>query len=179
MSKLGNRPIALPTGVTVEVNNGEVVVKGSKGELRTALPQGITVNIVENEVIVARPKDNRTLSAKHGLIRSLVNNMIIGVSTGFTKRLQLIGTGYRVAKKGTGLTLSVGFSHPVVVEAVPGVNLDIDGNALIIVSGADKHMVGQVAANIRRIRPPEPYKGKGIRYEDEQVRRKQGKAVAK
>lgn len=179
MSKIGKRPIIIPAGTTVTLEDKHVVAKGPKGELRVEVPAGITVTIEENEIAVSLTKVNRNLGATHGLIRSLINNIVEGVSVGFTRRLQLVGTGYRVAKRGAGLNLSVGYSHPVVVEPVAGVNLEVDGNTIIIVSGADKHMVGQVAANIRRIRPPEPYKGKGIRYEDEQVRRKQGKAVAK
>lgn len=179
MSKIGKRSITLPTGTSVSLEADSVVVKGPKGELRFVVPHGITIKVEENEVNVSRPESRNDLSAKHGLVRSLVNNMVLGVSQGFVRKLQLVGTGYRVAKKGTGLSIAVGYSHPVVVEPTPGITLDIDGNTNIIVSGIDKNVVGQMAANIRKIRPPEPYKGKGIRYENEVVRRKQGKAVAK
>jgi large subunit ribosomal protein L6 len=179
MSKIGKRPVAIPAGTTVTIADGIVTAKGPKGELSVKIEPGIAAEIRENEVFVTMLKDVRSYRAAFGLVRSLINNAVTGVSTGFTRRLQLVGTGYRVAKKGSGLNLTVGYSHPVVVEPTPGVTLDVDGNTIIIISGADKHTVGQLAANIRKIRPPEPYKGKGIRYEDEIVRRKQGKAVAK
>ena len=179
MSKIGKRPVAIPAGTTVTISGNVVTAQGPKGQLTVTLEPGIRAEVQENQVQVSMENDSRSLRAAFGLVRSLINNAVIGVSTGFTRRLQLVGTGYRVAKKGTGLNISVGYSHPVAVEAVPGVTLDVDGNTIIIVSGSDKHLVGQLAANIRKIRPPEPYKGKGIRYEDEIVRRKQGKAVAK
>ncbi len=179
MSKIGKRPITLPTGVTVTPMAEAIVVKGPKGEISVPLARGVQVEIQDSSVSLSLKKDERSLRAGFGLTRSLLNNAVAGVSGGFTRRLQLVGTGYRVAKKGTGLNVNVGYSHPVVVEALPGVTLDVDGNTIIIVSGPDKQSVGQMAADIRKIRPPEPYKGKGIRYEDEVVRRKQGKAVAK
>lgn len=179
MSKIGNKPIHLPAGVTVEVTPGLVTVKGAKGTLSERIPMSITVTVADGQVVVANAKNDRQSKADHGLVRSLVNNMIIGVSEGYSKRLEMVGTGYRVAKKGQGLTLTIGFSHPVEIDAVEGIQLGTEGNTTIVVSGASKYLVGQIAANIRAIRPPEPYKGKGIRYQDEVVRRKQGKAAAK
>lgn len=179
MSKIGKRPVAIPAGTTVTINGNVLTAQGPKGELTVKIEPGIRAEVQENQIQVSMESDVRSLRAAFGLVRSLINNAVTGVSTGFTRRLQLVGTGYRVAKKGTGLNISVGYSHPVVVETVPGVTLDVDGNTIIIISGSDKHLVGQLAANIRKVRPPEPYKGKGIRYEDEIVRRKQGKAVAK
>ena len=179
MSRIGRKPITIPSGVTVEQQNNEVVVRGSKGELRIVLPEFITFQVTDGELHIERTKDSRQARANHGLARSLMDNMIVGVSQGFEKRLELVGTGYRAAMKGAGLNLTVGFSHPVDVEPVAGITFSMDGNTTIVVQGIDKHLVGQVAANIRKIRPPEPYKGKGIRYSDEQVRRKQGKADVK
>lgn len=181
MSKIGNKPVVIPSGVTVSINDGVVNVKGPKGELNQKLANNISVEMSENEaqVVAVKQPNAKQTRMNHGLMRSLLANMVEGVSNGFTKRLKLVGTGYRVAQRGQGLTLTVGFSHPVNVEPVQGITLSIEGNDTIIISGVDKHMVGQVAANIRRVRPPEPYKGKGIRYEDEEVRRKQGKTLAK
>lgn len=179
MSRIGRKAISLPTGVTVTVNADTVVVKGPKGELQAPLLDGITVEVVENQVQVGRKSDDRQVKAYHGLVRSLINNHILGVTTGYKKTLKLIGTGYRVAMKGQGITLSLGFSHPVDVAAPQGVSIKAEGNDTILIEGNDKQKVGQVAADIRKLRPPEPYKGKGIRYEDEIVRRKQGKAAAK
>jgi large subunit ribosomal protein L6 len=179
MSRIGKKIITLPAGVTVQVTGGEVLVKGAKGENKVSLFSGINVAVVEKGVEVSRTNEERQTRAYHGLVRSLVNNAIIGASEGYKKTLKLVGTGYRVAMKGAGLSLSLGFSHPVEIAAVPGIKLTIEGNDTIHIEGIDKHMVGQVAANIRAIRPPEPYKGKGVRYEDEVVRRKAGKAAAK
>jgi len=179
MSRIGRKPITIPSGTTVEVQNDELVVRGSKGELRCPLPQYTSFEITEGELIVNRSKNLRQARANHGLTRSLIANMVEGVTSGFEKKLELVGTGYRASMKGAGLNLTVGFSHPVEFAAVPGVTFSMDGNTTIIVKGIDKHLVGQVSANIRKIRPPEPYKGKGIRYSDEQVRRKQGKTATK
>ncbi len=178
MSRIGNKPISIPTGVTVTVTGDKVMVKGPKGELTSPLQPGITAKVVENEVQISRADDEGQTKAYHGLVRSLIANNILGVTEGFQKTLKLVGTGYRVAAKGTGLSLSVGFSHQVEFDTVPGVTLKVEGSDTIIISGIDKQSVGQVAANIRKIRPPEPYKGKGIRYEDEVVRRKAGKTAA-
>lgn len=179
MSRIGKQHITLPSGVTVSVTPSEVVVKGPKGELKTQLLPGITVAVVDGQVEVSRADDEKQTRANHGLIRSLINNNVIGVTEGYKKTLKMVGTGYRVAKKGTGITLSVGFSHQVDFAAPDTVLINVEGQDTIHIEGFDKQMVGQVAANIRKIRPPEPYKGKGIRYVDEVVRRKQGKATAK
>jgi large subunit ribosomal protein L6 len=179
MSRIGKKIIAIPSGVTVTVTGNMVSVKGTKGELFVEILPGITVEVIEGNVEVKRTDDLRQTRAFHGLIRSLINNHIIGVATGYKKTLQLVGTGYRVAMKGQGITLSLGFSHPVDVVAPAGITIKVEGNDIIHIEGSDKTVVGQVAANIRKIRPPEPYKGKGIRYSDEVVRRKAGKAAAK
>lgn len=178
MSRIGVTPVEIPEAVTVTVADGKVMVKGTKGELVVELLPGIEVKVEDNKVVVSRKNEERQTVAFHGLIRSLINNAVIGVSQGYKKTLKLVGTGYRVASKGAGLSLSVGFSHPVEVVAPQGVKLSIEGNDTIHVEGIDKQQVGQTAANIRKIRPPEPYKGKGVRYEDEQVRRKAGKTGA-
>lgn len=178
MSKIGRKPLALPTGVTITVQGDQVIIKGAKGELKAPLLAGLKVDVVENEVRVSRTSEDRQVKAFHGLLRSLLENHIEGVTKGYKKTLKLVGTGYRVASKGQGLTLSLGFSHPVDVKPLPGITLKVDGNDTIFVEGIDKQVVGQMAADIRALKPPEPYKGKGIRFEDEVVRRKQGKAAA-
>jgi len=178
MSRIGRTPITIPSGVTVELQDKTVVVRGSKGELKLDLPTFTSLDIAEGEVNVARTNNSRQARANHGLARSLIQNLVEGVSEGFTKRLELVGTGYRASMKGAGISMTLGFSHPVEIPAVPGITLSLEGNNIVIVQGIDKQLVGQVAADIRKFRPPEPYKGKGIRYEGEQVRRKQGKATA-
>lgn len=178
MSKIGRKPISLPTGVTIEVQANSVVVKGPKGQLTAPLMPGITVKTAEGEILVDRNSNEKQTKAFHGLVRSLINNHVIGVTEGYKKTLKLVGTGYRVSPKGAGISLALGFSHPVEVAAEPGVKVTTEGSDTIYIEGIDKHAVGQMAANIRAIKPPEPYKGKGIRYEDEVVRRKQGKAAA-
>ncbi|MBP7875532.1 50S ribosomal protein L6 [Candidatus Woesebacteria bacterium] len=179
MSKIGRTPIIIPSGTTVLPTNESVVVKGPKGELIVPLIHGIMVAIKDNEVVVTRPNDQRQQRASHGLIRSLVNNAIIGVTTGYVKTLKLIGTGYRAQAQGQDIQLALGYSHPIKVQATPGVTFKVEGQDTVVITGIDKHMVGQVAANVRKLRPPEPYQGKGVRYSDEVVRRKQGKAAAK
>ncbi len=179
MSRIGKKAITLPSGVTVQVTGSEALVKGSKGEAKLNLLPGIQVEVKENAAYVTRTNEERQTRAYHGLIRSLLNNAITGVSQGYKKTLKLVGTGYRVAMKGQGVTLALGFSHPVDVVATPGVKLTVEGNDTIHIEGNDKQAVGQMAANIRKIRPPEPYKGKGVRYVDEVVRRKAGKAASK
>ena len=179
MSKIGRTPISIPSGTTVSVANDVVSIKGPKGELTVPLVHGITVSIENNEVTVLRPSDARQQRASHGLIRSLINNAIIGVTESYSKTLKLIGTGYRVQAQGSGMQLSLGYSHPIKVEPIAGITFKVDGQDTIVVSGIDKQSVGQVAANVRKLRPPEPYQGKGVRYVDEIVRRKQGKAAAK
>jgi large subunit ribosomal protein L6 len=179
MSRIGRKLIHLPTGVTVTVADAAVTVKGAKGTLSEPLPAGIEVTQTDGQISVANARTDRQSRANHGLVRAQINNMVHGVSEGFVIKLEMVGTGYRVAKKGAGLNLSIGFSHPVEIEAIPGIELGVEGNTIISVSGISKYLVGQTAANIRAIRPPEPYKGKGIRYQDEVIRRKQGKAAAK
>jgi large subunit ribosomal protein L6 len=179
MSRIGRKTIAIPAGVTVEVTAAEVVVKGPKGESKIAQLPGIVVTVADGVIAVTRTDEERQTRAFHGLIRSLLNNAVLGVSQGYKKTLKLIGTGYRVSAKGQGLSLSLGFSHPVDVVAVPGIVFKVEGNDVIHIEGIDKQAVGQVAANIRKIRPPEPYKGKGVRYADEVVRRKAGKTATK
>lgn len=160
------------------MNEDVVTVHGKQGTLSYSIPAGISVDIQEHELVVTRVSDQKRYRALHGLVRSLLNNMVIGVSTGFSKTLVIEGIGYRVAKQGSDITLAVGYSHPVDMKAPDGVTFEVEGQNRVIVKGADKQKVGQVAANIRRVRPPEPYKGKGIRYIDEQVRRKVGKTGA-
>ncbi|MBP9819496.1 50S ribosomal protein L6 [Candidatus Woesebacteria bacterium] len=178
MSRIGRKAVAVPAGVTVTVADQKVVVKGPKGELSLPLLRGITVVVADDQLNVSRSGDEKQARANHGLIRSLLANTIIGVTQGFRKTLKLVGTGYRVQAKGAGLSLAVGYSHPVEVSAQQGISLKVEGQDTIYIEGIDKQQVGQVAANIRKVRPPEPYKGKGIRYEDEVVRKKQGKAAA-
>lgn len=178
MSRIGRTPITIPQGVTVTVNGDLVVVKASKGELTVAIPAHIAVAVEGDTVTVSRSNDEKHTKSLHGLVRSLINNSILGVTEGFKKTLKLVGTGYRVKAQGKGVELSVGYSHPVSITPIDGVELKVEGQDTIHVSGFDKQKVGQVAAEIRKVRPPEPYKGKGIRYEDEVVRRKQGKAAA-
>ena len=177
MSKIGRTPIPIPDKVSVEPQDKKVVIKGPNGELEAPMFKGLEIKIEEGEVRISRSKDNRQLRSYHGLVRSLIQNHIVGVSEGYSKTLKLVGTGYRVKKKGQGLSLAVGFSHPVEVDAVDGITFEIDGDDTIKISGIDKQKVGQVAADIRAIRPPEPYKGKGIRYEGEVVKLKPGKAA--
>lgn len=177
MSKIGRQPVEIPSGVTITVTPTDISVKGSKGELKTLMMPGISVVVADGKATVTRDSDAPAQRAAHGLIRSLMQNMVIGVTKGFDRKLEMVGTGYRVAMKGQGLTLSVGFSHPVEVVPPAGITFAIEGNNVIFVKGIDKGLVGQTAANIRAIRPPEPYKGKGIKYSDEVVRRKAGKAA--
>ena len=176
MSRIGKLPIPLPAGVTVEINGQNVAVKGPKGELKLTVSKPITVSQEDGSVIVARPDDEAVSKSLHGLTRSLIANNVHGVSEGFTKALEIVGTGYRAALKGTTVEMSLGFSHPVLVTPPEGITLVVEGNTKIIVSGIDKQAVGEMAANIRKLRKPEPYKGKGVRYEGERVRRKAGKA---
>ncbi len=176
MSRIGNAPIEIPAGVEVSVDGDTVTVKGPKGTLTQAIDPRIGVSIEDGVVTVARENDEREARALHGLTRALIANMVVGVSAGYSKELQAVGVGYRAALKGSTLELQVGFSHPVSIEAPDGITFEVPEQTKIIVSGIDKQLVGQVAANIRRVRPPEPYKGKGIRYVDEHVRRKAGKA---
>lgn len=177
MSRIGKKLISIPQGVMVTVQDNTIVVKGPKGELRESMQPSITVVIADNQVKVARSGDELQEKAHHGLVRSLIANMIKGVTEGYEIKLEMVGTGYRVALQGTTLVLSVGFSHSVDVKQPTGITFVVEGNNKISIKGISKHDVGQIAADIRKIRPPEPYKGKGIKYENEVVRRKAGKAV--
>jgi large subunit ribosomal protein L6 len=176
MSRIGNNPISVPGGVDVSVDGIAVTVKGPKGTLAHTMNEKITASLEDGVLTVVRADDDRETKALHGLNRALIANMLVGVSQGFSKELQLVGVGYRAALKGKDIELQVGFSHSVMVEAMDGVDFEVPEPTKIIVSGIDKGKVGQMAANIRRVRPPEPYKGKGIRYVDERVRKKAGKA---
>jgi len=175
MSKIGRMPITIPAEVTVEIGRDVVKVKGPKGELSTNILVGIKVEQKDDSLEVSTSNHEKQTKANHGLIRSLINNDIIGVTEGYKKTLKMVGTGYRVQQRGTGLNLQVGLSHDVEFSAPEGVSLVVGGNDTIIISGIDKQQVGQTAAEIRAVKKPEPYKGKGIRYEGEVVRRKQGK----
>jgi large subunit ribosomal protein L6 len=177
MSRIGNQPITLPQGVSIEKQENTIVVTGPKGKLVVPMHSSITFSQEENIANLKRKNDEKEAKALHGLTRSLLNNAVIGVTEGYQKRLELVGTGYRVKKEGEKLILNVGFSHEVTIDPVVGVDIQVEGNNAIVLSGIDKQLVGQFTANIRRVRPPEPYKGKGIRYKDEVVRRKSGKAA--
>jgi large subunit ribosomal protein L6 len=177
MSRIGRMPITVTQGVTVDVKKNTVVVKGPKGELSRTFDPDIQIRLEDNQLVVQRPTDQRRHRALHGLTRALLNNMVVGVSRGFTRRLEIVGVGYRAELQGKNLVLHVGYSHPVVVEPPPGISFEVEkGYRSLTVSGIDKELVGEMAARVRRVRPPEPYKGKGIRYEGEYVRRKAGKA---
>src|SRR6478609_6432597 len=176
MSRIGRLPIDIPAGVDVTVDGAAVTVKGPKGELTLNVPTPIEVKIEDNQVLVTRPDDERESRSLHGLTRSLINNNIIGVTEGYSKGLEIVGTGYRVAQKGAAVEFALGFSHPVTVEPPAGITFTVEGNNKVTVSGISKQAVGEVAANIRKIRKPEPYKGKGVRYAGEVVRRKAGKS---
>ncbi|RFU68614.1 50S ribosomal protein L6 [Peribacillus saganii] len=175
MSRVGKKPIEIPAGVTITSNNGTVTVKGPKGELTRTFNADIAISIEENVITVSRPTDSKEHRALHGTTRAVISNMVEGVSKGFERSLELIGVGYRATKQGSKLVLNVGYSHPVEIEPEAGLEVEVPSNTKIIVRGANKERVGALAANIRDVRPPEPYKGKGIRYEGEFVRRKEGK----
>lgn len=177
MSRIGKMPVAIPSGVDVTVDGHTVTVKGGKGELTRTFQDIISIKVEDGNVIVERPDDSREAKSLHGLTRTLIHNMIVGVSEGYAKKLELVGVGYRAALKLTDLELQLGFSHPVVVPAPENITFEVPSQTEIIVKGISKEQVGQVAANIRAWRKPEPYKGKGIRYEGEYVRRKLGKAA--
>ena len=176
MSRIGRLPIDIPSGVDVSVDDREVTVKGPKGQLALTVAQPITVAIEDGRVLVSRPDDERESRSLHGLTRTLIANNIIGVTQGYTKGLEVVGTGYRVQARGANIEFALGFSHPVTVEPPAGITFTVEGNNRLTVSGIDKQAVGETAANIRKIRKPEPYKGKGVRYTGEVVRRKAGKA---
>ena len=176
MSRIGLTPISLPSGVEVSMKGIVVTVKGPKGTLTQSMDDRFDLSVEDGVVTLGRANDETDTKARHGLYRSLIANMVVGVSDGYTKELQTVGVGYRAALKGKSIELQVGFSHPVVMDAPDGVTFEVPDPTKIIISGIDKQLVGQVAANIRKVRPPEPYKGKGIRYAGEQVRRKAGKS---
>ena len=179
MSRIGKKPVVLPKGVAVEIQGNTVAVKGPKGELRRTLHPEMQVTLADSQVTVARPSEEKRHKALHGLTRTLVHNMVEGVSRGFTKTLEIQGVGYKAEAKPYGINLIVGYSHPVKYEAPKGIKISVENNTVVRIEGADKETVGQVAAELRSVRPPEPYKGKGIRYQGEQVRRKAGKTGAK
>lgn len=179
MSRIGLKPITIPAGVDVKLDAQTVTVKGPNGTLTHNVHPNMTVNIEGSEINVSRPNDDKENRALHGLTRSLIANMVIGTSEGFKKVLEVNGVGYRIQAQGSKLTMNLGFSHPVVMEAPEGIKVECPNNSTIILSGADKQAVGQFAAQIRENRPPEPYKGKGIKYAGEHIRRKEGKAGKK
>ena len=176
MSRIGKNPITIPAGVDVKLDGNVITVKGSKGTLTQKIRQEITVKTEGNEIVVARINDEKTARSLHGLTRTLIANMVEGVSNGFTKTLEVNGIGYRAQKQGSNLVMNLGFSHQVIMPEIEGISIDVPNPNLVVVSGPDKQVVGQFAAEIREKRPPEPYKGKGIRYQGEYVRRKEGKA---
>jgi large subunit ribosomal protein L6 len=175
MSRIGKRPIEIPSGVTVSIDPGRVAVAGPLGTLQQQVPQRIAIEQQDGQIVVTRPTDRGEDRALHGLTRTLVANMVEGVTKGFEKRLEIQGVGYRAALRGTDLELSVGYSHAVLVKPRQGITFEVPAPTQVVVKGTDKQQVGQTAAEIRKVRPPEPYKGKGIRYEGEYVRRKVGK----
>lgn len=179
MSRVGKAPVALPAGVTVEVKDGKMTVKGPKGTLEQDIDMRITVAVEGGHATLTRANDSKELKAKHGLYRALLHNMVTGVTSGYTKSLVINGVGYKVAKQGNKIVLNVGYSHPVEYAEIDGIKLDCPTQTEITVSGIDKVKVGQVAANIRSIREPEPYHGYGIRYKDEVIERKEGKTAGK
>jgi large subunit ribosomal protein L6 len=180
MSRIGKLPVALPAGVTVTISkNNEMTVKGPKGTLTKSLSKVVNIALVDNSIVVTRPNDEKVSRAHHGLTRALVNNMVIGVTTGFQKSLELVGVGYKASKQGTKLVLNVGYSHPVEFDAPSGIEFEVPVATQIIVKGMSKEDVGQMAAVIRDVRKPEPYKGKGIKYANEVIRRKEGKTGKK
>ena len=175
MSRIGKKPIVVPAGVTVTVEGNKATVKGPKGTLVKEFNKDLTIKVEGNEIIVERPNDEIEMRALHGTTRALLHNMVVGVSEGFKKVLNLVGVGYRAAVQGKGLELSLGYSHPVKIDPIENITFAVEKNTTIIVEGIEKDVVGQVAANIRAKRAPEPYKGKGVKYADEVIRRKEGK----
>lgn len=175
MSRVGKKPIVVPAGVEIKIDGHKVTVKGPKGTLEKEFNQALTIKLENGEVVVERPNDEPKVRAIHGTTRALIQNMVTGVSEGYKRSLTLVGVGYRAALKEKGLELSLGYSHPVVINEVPGVTFTVEKNTTVLVEGIEKDLVGQIAANIRAKRPPEPYKGKGVKYTDERIRRKEGK----
>lgn len=179
MSRIGRKPIAVPSGVDVTLNNTVITVKGPKGTLTRELHKDMKVTVENNEIVVVRPSDNKLHRSLHGTTRSVVSNMVSGVTEGFSKSLELVGVGYRASKSGDKIVLNVGYSHPVEITPEAGIEFEVPANTKIIVKGIDKERVGAYAAKIRSVREPEPYKGKGIKYEGERIIRKEGKAGKK
>ena len=179
MSRIGRKPIAIPAGVEVKLADGVATVKGPKGTLTQAIHPNMKVEVADGQILVTRPDDEKENRALHGLTRALLNNMVEGVTNGFSKQLDVNGVGYRVQKQGKDLVMNLGYSHQVTVSEIPGITIDVPGPNKIIISGPDKQLVGQFAAEVREKRPPEPFKGKGIKYADEVVRRKEGKTGGK
>lgn len=177
MSRIGKMPVAIPAGVDVKLNGNHITVKGPKGELALDFNPEISVEVKDAEIVVTRPSDDKLHRSLHGLTRSLIANMVTGVTEGYTKTLEVNGVGYRAQKQGKDLVLNLGYSHQVIVPEVPGITVEVPSANSIVISGADKQMVGQFAAEVRAKRPPEPYKGKGIKYAGEHIRRKEGKAA--
>ena len=179
MSRIGKRPLPVPQGVTIKLDGNSVTVKGPKGELHRQVHEELKVRMDNNQLLVERPSDEARHKALHGLTRALLKNMVEGVTQGYLRTLEIQGVGYKAEVRPPGIRLTVGFSHPVDFKAPAGIKLSVDNNVIVKVEGPDKELVGQVASEIRKVRPPEPYKGKGIRYQGEQVRRKAGKTGAK
>ena len=175
MSKVGQKPISIPAGVTVELNNQTVTVKGTKGQLAYELPKELEAKVENNTIVLTRETDEKQQKTIHGLYRNVIANAIHGVSTGWSRRLEIVGTGFNAKMQGQSLALKLGYSHPVIVSPVPGIQLSTEGNTIIIISGFDKQLVGQIAHQIKIVRRPDSYKGKGIRYEGQQIRMKPGK----
>ena len=177
MSRIGKKPITIPAGVEVKIEGSAVTVKGPKGELKNTFNEDISIVMENNEIVVSRPTDNKEHRSLHGLTRTLIANMVEGVTNGYKKQLEVNGVGYRAQKQGKDLVLNLGYSHQVIMPEIDGITVEVPNNNSIIISGPDKQKVGQFAAEVREKRPPEPYKGKGIKYVDEYIRRKEGKAA--
>ena len=177
MSRIGKKPVVIPAGVEIKLDGNHISVKGPKGQLALDFSSEMTVEVKDNEIVVTRPSDNKTHRSLHGLTRTLIANMVTGVTDGYQKTLEVNGVGYRAQKQGKDLVMNLGYSHQVIMPEVEGITIDVPSANQIVVSGADKQLVGQIAAEIRAKRPPEPYKGKGIKYADEHIRRKEGKAA--
>jgi large subunit ribosomal protein L6 len=178
VSRIGKKPIVLPKGVSIALKDGSVAVKGPKGELVRQIHPEITVEVKDQQILVTRPSDEKRLRALHGLWRALIQNMVVGVTDGYTRKLEIVGVGYRAEMKGTRLNLNVGYSHPILFAAPDGIKIEAPTQTTLTITGTDKQLVGLVAAKIRSFREPEPYKGKGIKYEGEFIRRKAGKTAA-
>lgn len=178
MSRIGRTPVDVPKGVTIDIQGDKCIVKGPKGQLECPIPRKFKINLEDGVLTVERPGNSREERSLHGLTRNLIRNAVVGVSAGFEKKLEIVGVGYKAAKKGDGVLLNIGYSHPLFFKEENGIEFDVPNQSVIVVKGIDKQAVGQVAADIRGVRPPEPYKGKGIKYEGEYIRRKVGKAGA-